>query len=674
MNRTIDITAPLKLDDGDYYVVRVQGGSYHLRHAISGDYSVMAAWELPLRLADPVARFDANPRQLDTIAKSERSDLNFWAEHLRELDSGYKTAASQLNPIYNPAEYGANKRIAAKLEELEALGKKTSRSSLLRKRAKFKEGGITALIDGRELRSETPIDGADERIIVALRKRVNGAARKSTQTKLGHIAEAIKEVSDAHPGIYIPSESTLYRWFNYLATGKQIKGTSANRKSLDAVPKRVFGDTRKYFPGQYVEIDSTVLDCLVYDEDGNFGRPTLTIMIDVCTRSIIAFSFRLVAAKAVDHAFLLAQALTPRRLRPNSDKAWRTVLMRFPWVDLVSVEDRDLLDDTLPFIKPRCITVDHGTDYTGTVFEAACALFEIDLIYAAPGTPTDKNHVERAFSTIKTGFVEHIATFTGGSPGNRGDIEDEPMFDLVTLDQLFSEWVTRVYQNSPNDGLFDPYRPSVLLTPNQMYMAAWDLAPSQPVPMDTVDYIALLPAERRTIQAQGIQYQNRYYDSVELQSFRSAAPRMDGTGNPVNDWEFRANPYDPRAIWLLTPDKQWLEVPWRHRASVDQPHQTQLWNEANRIRSAYPSKFTALERRLTVLEMLEDAGKGTVTINHLRAQQKAAKKMAEIGGTPMPEPTLVLERESAPWTDLSDLSDLDEVDDKLEPYTGSDWK
>lgn len=670
MDRTFDIDELLQLDDGDYYVVAMQGGRYRLRNALTDEYSIIAAWELPRRLKEPLTRFVANPRQLEIINAEDRDEVQLWVEHLRELDTGYKTAHSEFNPKYDPKR-SLNDRIDDKVDELVALGVKASRSTVFRKRKRANAGGATALIDGREMRQETPIDGADQRIITALRKRVNDTARKSTRTKLGHIAEAVKEVLDNHPGAEIPSEATLYRWFNYLATGKRVKGTADSRKSLDAVPKRLFGDTRKYFPGQYVEIDSTTLDAFVYDELGQVGRPILTMMIDVCTRSIIAFSFRIVAAKSVDHAFLVAQALTPRRLRPNADRAWRNVLMRFPWVDLVGVDDRDSLDDTLPFIRPRSITIDWGTDYHGTVFEAACELYGIDLLYAAPGTPTDKNHIERVFDTVKTGFVEHLRTFTGGAPGHRGDIENEPLLDLVVLDQLFSEWVTRVYQNSPHDGLFDPYRPSVTMTPNQMYMATWDLAPSQPVPMDTIDYIALLPAETRTIQAQGIQYQNRFYDSVELQALRFSAPRTDSSGNPVNSWEFRANPYDPRAIWVLNPQNDWLEVPWRHRATADQPHQTKLWNEANRIRAAYPSKFTPLQRRLTTLEILEGAEDATVTINKIRAQQKAAKKMGAIGGTPFPEADPKLEPD---WEPQFNLDDLDEIDDELEPYQGGNWK
>ncbi|GAA0430261.1 DDE-type integrase/transposase/recombinase [Leifsonia naganoensis] len=670
MQRTFDISKPLKFNDGEYYVTEVLGGQYRLWNPSTDEYSMMAAWELPKRLAEPLTRLVANPRQLEIMPDDERENVTFWAEHIRELDTGCKWAGADFNPTYDP-KTSLNDRISAKLRELESLGRATSRSTIIRKRKKLRAGGVTALIDGRELRTETPVDGADQRIVDALRKRAAIASKNSTITKLAHIAEAIAEVKTLDPSIEIPSEATLRRWFNYVSTGKRISKSSQSRKSLASVPKRSFGDTRKYFPGQFTEIDSTMLDCFVYDEDNNIGRPILTMLIDVCTRSIIAWTFRLIAAKAVDHSFLIAEALTPPQLRPNAGSAWQDLQLRFPWVDLVSVEDRAALDDTMPFIRPQTITIDWGTDYHGTAFEATCEAYGIDMLYAAPGTPTDKGHVERAFGTVK-GFVEHIATFTGGAPGHRGDIEDRPIFDLVSLDAAFGEWRTRVYQNTPNDGLFDPYRPGVTLTPNQMYMATWDLAPMQPVPMDKIDYIGLLQPDRRTIQAQGMQVNKRFYDSIQLQALRSASPRMDESGNAINDWEIRVHPHDPRAIWVRTPGNEWLEVPWRHRSAVNQPHQSQLWNEAQRIRDAYPTKFSPLERRLATIDILTEANKSDATIRKIRAQQKAAKTMAEIGGVPMPEPT-ALELEPARSME-QEPAELDQIDNDLEPYTGGNWK
>jgi transposase InsO family protein len=665
--RNIDINATLKLDDGDYLIVEVAGSLYRLRNLATGQYVVVPNHALPSRLLEPVERLRANPRELETIEDHERDELNFWAQHLRELDTGRKTATSEIRPDYDPSR-GANQRIESKLKELEALGHGVARSTLLRKRKKFKEGGVTALIDGRELRQETPLDKADARLIEALRESIAAQATKSTRTALGVIADAIKVLRERYPGeeIKVPSEATLYRYFNYISTGKYTTGSASNRRSRSSVTKRSIGETRKYFPGQYVEIDSTVIDVPVYDEEGNVARPTLTIMVDVCTRSIVAHSFRVSAAKAVDHAFLLAQALTPRRQRPNADEQWRSLLHRFPWVDLVDADARDQLDDTRPFIGIDSITVDHGTDYTGTVFEAACDLYGISLLYSAPGTPVHKNHVERTFDTIKRGFVEHLDAFTGGSVEHRGDIDDAPLLDLVSLDQMFDEWVTRVYQNSPHSGLTDPFRPKTVLSPNEMYAATFDLSPAIPVPMDATDYISLLPAQRRTIQPQGIQYQNRFYDCPELQVLRNSPPRMDSSGKPVNDWEFRANPYDPRAIWVAKPDRTWLECPWLERNAVYQPHQAAVWAEANRIVKANPDRLGGLNARLLTLEILSQTKTNEVTTAKLRMRNKAATKMAGVGGVPFPEPQLSLGPAPA-FTER-----LDDIDNSIDYYEGEE--
>lgn len=61
MQRTFDISKPLKFNDGEYYVTEVLGGQYRLWNPSTDEYSMMAAWELPKRLAEPLTRLVANP-------------------------------------------------------------------------------------------------------------------------------------------------------------------------------------------------------------------------------------------------------------------------------------------------------------------------------------------------------------------------------------------------------------------------------------------------------------------------------------------------------------------------------------------------------------------------------------------------------------------------------------
>ncbi|WP_431220093.1 hypothetical protein [Leifsonia xyli] len=400
--RYLDPNTTLRLTEGDYAICEVAGRMYTLRDINTGKYRTVSLDWIAQRLTEPARRIEADPRQLDNVPDDDRTELLFWAGHLNEMETGRKNLSdteAPVNPAYDPAVVKLEYRVAAKVEELTALGRQTSASTLYRKRKKYQAGGLAALIDNRTIRAEGPLDRADKRWLDALKEVIAAQQDESTRTAGALIALARKRLKDQYPGevIAVGSRATQYRQFNYLASGKYTTGSAKQRRERSVTPKRPFGDTRKYAPGQVVEIDSTTLDCPVIDSEGNVTRPVLTIMVDVCTGSIIAHSFRLVAVTSVDHAFLLAQAMTPRKLRPGSNQAWRTLQHRFPWADLVSPEERDKLDELRPFIVPAAITVDHGTDYTGTTFEAACCKFGVDLLYASPGRePTNHMSNERS--------------------------------------------------------------------------------------------------------------------------------------------------------------------------------------------------------------------------------------------------------------------------------------
>jgi transposase InsO family protein len=646
MNR-IELNTTLHLTDGDFLVVAVHGSMYKLYNIDTGTYENVHSMLIGPRLVEAPTRVQTDPRKLDTLQDDEREDLTFWATHLTEMETGFKNPATrtgEANPDY-AVDVKMADRVDAKIKELSALGYQVSASTLYRKRRKFLDGGASGLIDQRTTRNETPLDRADERWVTALKEAIANQTNGSTRTAGGLLAIARRRLKDLYPGEVIEtgSRATQYRQFNYLANGKYTTGTAKQRRERDNSPKRPFGDTRKYTPGEIVEIDSTPLDVLVADDEGNITRPILTAMVDVCTGTLVAHSFRLVAAKAVDHAFLLAQALCPRPARPGANEQWRMTMRRFAWADLVSIEEREKLDTSRPFIVPSAITVDHGTDYTGTVFESACNKFGIDLLYSAPGTPTNKPHVERFFRTVKDGFVQYFLDFTGGTAGNRGiDDRDSSKIDLMVLDQLFDEWITRVYQNRPSDSLIDPFHPGVQLSPNEMYAATYDLKGKPPVPIDAVDYISLLPVYERTVTPNGIQFNNKFYDSVGLFKLRMAPTRVDSNGRPTNKVPFRANPYDVRAIWVEDPDGGWIECLWRHEGVTAEPHSTAIAAEARRIVRESTERRDDHHFEDLTLEILSKTSTAMIAASKERARATAAEKLNSINGTPFHEPDLAV--------------------------------
>ncbi|WBM79117.1 DDE-type integrase/transposase/recombinase [Cryobacterium breve] len=541
-------------------------------------------------------------------------------------------------PEYDPATTTLNQRIASKVEELQRMGLPASRATLIRKRRAYERGGLAALIDGRSLRKESPLDRADRRVIDTLTTLIGAETYDSTGTGR-RLQDRLKaELLIAYPGqaVTVPSEATLYRYVGYLTKGKYTTGSAQTRRTAANTPKRPFGTARRMRPGQEVQIDSSPWDVLVRDEDGNMTRAVLTIMIDVATRSIIASSVRSTAAKGVDHAFLLAQCLVPRPLRPGNEELWRLTARRMPWADRTPEEKRARLDLTRPFIYPDRIMMDNGRDFRSKVFESACRKFNVSLTYSAPHTPTDKAVVERTFHSIKTLFAQDLPGYKGGSVAERGDrVEKGALLDVVALAERFDEWVTRVWQNTPHGSLRDPMYPTVKLTPNEMYNASYDLAGRLPLPLSAEDYIELMPVQWRTIQPAGVQFNNLYYDCIELQPFRnqpSNHPKHD------NKWEVHSNPYDPRAIWVRHPDGHWMECVCRDESTNRQPFADEILQDAVAL-AVIRTGADADALKAVSADIKKRAAASAITITNAEARKARALELAAIEQTPFPATT-----------------------------------
>lgn len=65
------------------------------------------------------------------------------------------------------------------------------------------------------------------------------------------------------------------------------------------------------------------------------------------------------------------------------------------------------------------------------------------------------------------------------------------------------EWLL-LWLNMPHDGLRDPEHPGRAFTPNEKYAALVEIAGYVPVALGPDDYVELLPAEWRAVNAYGI--------------------------------------------------------------------------------------------------------------------------------------------------------------------------
>ena len=223
---------------------------------------------------------------------------------------------------------------------------------------------------------------------------------------------------EARDGLPLPSRATLYRTVANLERGPppvrgrhhppQRSRTDPTARSAVASPTR---------PGELMEIDSTPLDLMVVYPDGTTGRPDLTVLFDLATRTISATMLRAVATKSVDvAAFLLAKALTPLPMQPGWDASMTFSRSILP--PGILLDDKDLADrDRRPPDHPA--RVHHHRPREACTSDArswpranGC---KSPSIKSAPRTPTDKPHIERLFSAINTLFVQHLAGYTGRS-------------------------------------------------------------------------------------------------------------------------------------------------------------------------------------------------------------------------------------------------------------------
>jgi hypothetical protein len=128
------------------------------------------------------------------------------------------------------------------------------------------------------------------------------------------------------------------------------------------------------------------------------------------------------------------------------------------------------------------------------------------------------------------------------------------------LQELLDEWLVSVWMNRPHDGLRDPEHPGRAFTPNQKYAALIEAAGYVPVALGPDDYIQLLPASWRAVNAYGSKLSQRSYDSGELNPLRL---QPSGVGEKKHLWEVRHDPYDVSRVHVGGPDG-WITVFWKH--------------------------------------------------------------------------------------------------------------
>ena len=158
---------------------------------------------------------------------------------------------------------------------------------------------------------------------------------------------------------------------------KAREGAEAARQRFTPVKPGL----RPKAPLAIVQIDHTKVDVQLVDEQSRLvlGRPWLTVLLDVFSRSVVGFHLSLDAPSATGVALAIAQGVLSKTEWP----AERGLQLAWPMQGL-----------------PGCIHLDNGAEFHSRALKRGCQQHGIRIDYRPPATPRFGGHIERLMGTL----------------------------------------------------------------------------------------------------------------------------------------------------------------------------------------------------------------------------------------------------------------------------------
>jgi hypothetical protein len=523
---------------------------------------------------------------LETFAPEVMKRALWWEEHVLEVLHGLPPGVepgTPPRPGYGPGT-SVTSRQKTKAAELAALGNEIKSGAVGLRRRRYTEDGLVGLarlVDHRSVRKRKEFGDAPDAVVEAMRQAIKEGVETSTRNGaylIWRTGEIIRE--GGGDLVELPSRRTLYRLLDRLTAGTHATGSAVTRRSKAHGAAAPFGELTVSAPGEVMQIDSTPLDVMVRLDDGVVGKVELTGMIDVASRTLTAAVLR-PTTKSVDASVLLARTVTPELMRPGWVDALKMSRSVLPHRRLLTIDERLEHAAAKPVIVPEMIVCDHGKVFVSHNFRASCRFLEIDFQPTHKGSPFEKGHIEKMLGSVATMFAQFLPGYTGRNTDHRGrHPEEENLWSLPELQDLFDEWIVAHWQNRPHEGLRDPDHPGRLFTPNQKYAALVEACGYVPVALSGQDYIELLPAAWRAVNSYGIRINNRTYDAPELGPMRR---RDSGITAKRGLWEVHRDPYDVSRVWVRNHrgGGEWVQATWKYLNRAPVPFGDLAWDHVS---------------------------------------------------------------------------------------------
>ncbi len=496
--------------------------------------------------------------------------------HLNEVWFGYRSgdptlpAPGEPRAGFDPEQTTLGDRIEAKAAELGC-----SVTTLYRKHRALERRGLGGLIDGRAAQSATG-PRIDPQLRVAILAEARELSEASDVRKMQFRSRvASRLVQESGEPLELPSTRQTFNRIvdEVLASTGLFRLPAKSRRSAQSGPSDGLGSLVAERPGEYVAIDTTNLDVFAVDPHVyRWIKLDLTVALDVCTRSILAFRLTPFSTQGVDLALLLSDLLSPTPV----DGRWPADVP-YPYCGVpenLVLRAFDLPAETAlcprPTVRPGTVVIDRGRNYQSATFMAACKHLRINVQSARPYRGSDKGWIERLFRTLRERLLESLPGYTGPNVLARGkDVEADAVYFTHELEAIIGRWIAIDYQRRPHDGLRVPEAPHLTLSPNEAYEEAVARTGFLYVPRDPDLRLRLLPVEARVIRRDGVEISGLTYDSPVLDRYRQRRCPLQAFGGK---WPIRVDPRELGRVWFQDPrDEQFHELSWRHAREVVRP-------------------------------------------------------------------------------------------------------
>ena len=454
--------------------------------------------------------------------------------------------------------------------------------------------------------------------------------RERGERRLSSAVEQLiaRGIAECYLTLEKPSVQALRRWLRHEGQkiGLKVPSTKAIQARLDRLaPQTVtarrqgakaaadkWEATRGVLEADYalelVQSDHTLVDVIVVDDlyREPIGRPWLTLMVDIASRTVPGFHLDMLAPSAVSVGMCMRQAVLPKA-------DWlATRGMEAPW------DNQGLMDR---------LHLDNAREHRSDALKRGCRAQSISLEYRPVRRPHFGGHIERLIGTVM-GAVHLLPGTTFSNVAERGDYdsEGEACMTLSELEVWLAAQIIGPYYAERHRGIGIP--------PALAWAEAVDRRPELVrLPVDRATFLFdFLPCELHAVTPHGIELFRTHYWHDALSCWYT---------RPGQTMPIRWDPRDLSRLWLELPHGEHLEVPYR---DLRRPAITS-WEQREAVRALRERGqqavdealiFQAVEtQRLIVAEAAHKTKAARLALQKTKAALNDARRARSSGKLPL---------------------------------------